>query len=219
MLENVRRLAILVPITCLVLSTVADAEFLEKRSRVELRLGLWSQGKSRTEVGIGGVETTAEASNTVVSLAFGHWLRENTALMLSVSVLAAGTKTKVGFSGVSTHTAAVVPVLLGVRYYMPESTLRSSWRPYLAAGVGPYIGGESKVAVGAAVVSNSKSEAAFGGHLGVGLDLQLGRTMMVGANVGYNVMTDFSEPVGGRRNYSGAELGLGVSVLFGQGVQ
>ena len=55
----------------------------------------------------------------------------------------------------------------------------------------------------------------FGGYLGGGLDIQVGRHLMLGIQAGYNTMLDFSEPVGYEDNYSGVEFSAGFSVLFG----
>ena len=59
----------------------------------------------------------------------------------------------------------------------------------------------------------------FGGQLGGGLDVQMGRHFMVGIQGGFNLMNDFSEPLAGRKNYSGLELSIGASWLFGKGVK
>ena len=55
----------------------------------------------------------------------------------------------------------------------------------------------------------------FGSRAGVGFDLKMGRYFVAIADLGYNLMTDFSEAVGGRRNYSGLEFGLGIGWQFG----
>lgn len=202
------------------LSTTAQAGALEKRSRVELRVGLWNQqSHTATRIGVGGVETTAGSEGTIVALTCAHWMQENLAVAFSFAVLTAEASTRVGSSGVSTHSVSVIPVMLGVRYYLPRSTYRTSWRPYLAASVGPYVGVEAKTEVGWQVVEESRTEASFGGHLGGGLDIQLSRSLMMGANVGYNLMTDFSDSLGGRKNYSGPEFGIGISFLFGRGIE
>ena len=36
-------------------------------------------------------------------------------------------------------------------------------------------------------------------------------------DAGYNWMADFDQPVGGRRNYSGFGMSVGLGVLFGRG--
>ena len=79
------------------------------------------------------------------------------------------------------------------------------------------MGTTSRETVGTQVVVETGVETAFGGRLGGGTDVLLGRHFMVNASAGYNLVSDFSEPVGGRDNYSGFEMRVGVSWSFGWG--
>jgi len=209
--------------TVLVLwSGLAHSRPLEKRSRIELRLGFWGQGEERretTQAGQYGVETTAKSGDVLIALSYGRWLQENLSLNLTLSALAGEASSRVGSLGVSTHSVSVLSVLLGVRYYLPESTFKTPFRPYLAASVGPYIGAEAKNEVGSQIISESQTLGSFGGNLGAGLDVEFGQHFMAGVNVGYNLMMDFSESIGGRDNYSGPECSIGISYLLGRGVQ
>ena len=58
----------------------------------------------------------------------------------------------------------------------------------------------------------------LGSRAGGGLDVRLGRSVVAIANLGYNLMTDFSEPLGDRLNYSGLDFGIGIAWLFGGAV-
>ncbi|MCP4600285.1 MAG: hypothetical protein GY847_07095, partial [Proteobacteria bacterium] len=62
-------------------------------------------------------------------------------------------------------------------------------------------------------------ETAFGGQLAAGLDFVTGRNFMMSAGFGWNLMSDFNEPIGGSKNYSGPEFSFGFSWLFGKGVR
>lgn len=215
-------------------SATAQAGALEKRSRLELRFGLWNLTQATNVLESGSVQTTAGSSGMVGSFTYAYWLRENLAVNLTVGVLAAETTSHVGPQRVLQRTAGVIPVLLGVRYYPSESTLKTPFRPYLAVAAGPFVGFESKndiawdtdlasqyifqpgqqTASGSGV-QGSRYTTTFGAHLGGGVDIQLSRHFMLGANVGYNFMAGFSDPLGGRDNYSGPELAIGLSFLFG----
>jgi hypothetical protein len=99
----------------------ATAQSLEKRHQIELRLGLWNQVNNvRTEVGVGGVSTSVGGSGFLGGLAYGHWLSEGFGLRVSVGAMAAGVDTEIDGSGVSTETAAITQLLLGMRYYLPR---------------------------------------------------------------------------------------------------
>ena len=121
-----------------------------------------------------------------------------------------------GFRESPSRRLSFILLILGIRYYLPGSTLQTPFRPFLTMGIGSNIGVEAKNEVGFQVVQKSRIMTSFGSHVGGGLDVRLGRSLVAGANVGYNLMTDFSEALGGRSNYSGLEFGVGISWLFGK---
>ena|GEM_PF-5282297 len=43
------------------------------------------------------------------------------------------------------------------------------------------------------------------------------RKIFLGANLGYNLMSDFDRTIGGSDNYSGPEFSVGLSFLFDHG--
>ncbi|MFC1662142.1 hypothetical protein ACFL3S_11955, partial [Gemmatimonadota bacterium] len=88
---------------------------------------------------------------------------------------------------------------------------------YASAEIGPVIGHESASKVGGVIATESITRAAVGARLGAGLDIQLGGRMMLGFLGGYNLMTGFSEAIGGEENHSGPDFGISISVLFGGG--
>ncbi len=108
-------------------------------------------------------------------------------------------------------------MLFGVKYYLPKSTYGTSVRPFLKAAVGPFMGRQSKTLVFLFVTADSRSETAFGGQLGGGVDFVLSRRFLLGVNLGYNLMSDFDQPIGGSDNYSGPEFSFGLSFLFRPG--
>lgn len=200
------------------LAVSADAISLEKRHQLTLRLGLWNQITDiRTEVGIGGVETSVGSSGMLGGLTYGHWLEEHLALTFGVGGMALDVSTNTGAFGVTTETSSIASMLMGVKYYFARSTLESSVRPYLKSSVGPFIGSQSSNKVGITIIYESRTEFAVGGQLGAGVDFVIGRHFMMGAGLGYNLMTDFNEPIGGSRNYSGPEFSFDFSWLFGKG--
>ena len=203
-------------------AAVLHASPLEKRSRIGLRLGFWGQGGEQsvtTQIGVHGVETTAKSGALLIALNYRRWLQENLSVNFNFSALAGEVSSRVESSGVSTHTVGVFSLMVGMRYYLPESTFDTSMRPYLAASVGPYIASEAKTEVGSQIIVESQTLTSFGTNLGGGLDFELSRYFMADVYVGYNLMMDFSEPVGGRDNYSGPELSVGISYLFGKGAR
>jgi outer membrane protein W len=106
--------------------------------------------------------------------------------------------------------------MFGIRFY-PVSSALTPLRPYVSAGIGPYLGIQSEKEVNDDIVANVKTLGSFGGYLGGGVDIQMGRHLMAGIHVGYNVMADFAEPIGLDRNYNGVAVSAGLSVLLGKG--
>lgn len=173
------------------------------------------------------VETSARDNGAFFALRYGYWLQENLSVNLSLGMMAVEADSRAGIAtdsrmwslGVSQHSVAVVPLLLGLRYYIPPPAPDTPVRPYVAAGTGVYLGYEARNEVGLRMLQESRTLTAAGGHLGGGIDIQAGRHVMVGVNAGYHFVTDFTEPLGGRENYSGPEFGIGISWLFGKGVE
>jgi hypothetical protein len=119
------------------------------------------------------------------------------------------------FTGTSTEAAVVAPILFGIKYYFAQSTFNTSVRPYAKAAVGPFIGSQEKSEENiTGVVIESRTEATFGGQLGGGVDFLMSRHFMTGFSLGYNLISDFDQPIGGSRNYSGPVFNFGLSVLF-----
>ena len=208
--------------TCflLTLAVSASAISLEKRHQLGLRLGMWNQTTDvRTETGIGGVETSVKSDGFVGGIQYGHWLRENLALTFGISGMAIDISTNTGIMGVTEKTSSVASMLMGLKFYFPSSTLEGAARPYVSAAAGPFIGSQSSNTVGLTVVQEERTETAIGGQLGAGVDFVTGRHFMMGAAFAYNLMSDFSDPVGGSKNYSGPEFSFSFNWLFGRGVQ
>ena len=202
----------------LALTAVSDANSLQKRHGVGIRLGMWNMiADARVDALDGSVSTSVESSGFVGGVAYNYWLTESLALDIGVSMMSAKVETSVGFLNVSTQSSAVTSVLLGLKWYLPESTYGTSVRPFIKAAVGPFSGSQSGTQVGLSVIVDSRSETAFGGQLGGGVDFVLSRKFLLGVNLGYNLMSDFDLPIGGSNNYSGPQFSVGLSYLFGRG--
>ncbi len=196
-------------------------ESLKKRHRLEIRIG-WNQGGRNAESGqpgLVGIRTNVESGNILGAVSYWHWAQENLAFGLTVSALSSGVSTTVGPLGVSDDVTTVASIFLGARYYIAQPSIGETFRPYLAVGLGPYVGSGVVNRVGFQIASEVKTLGSFGGHLGAGVDIPVSRHFMLGANAGYNLMADFSEQLGDRRNFSGFEVGIGLSWVFGKGVK
>lgn len=200
----------------MLLVSAASAQTLKGKTRIELKGGLWNQNNDiTTTVGGGVVESNYDGEGGLGALIIGHYVREDLALIMSISGIGVNVNNRVSAGVVYDHTVAVAPILFGARYYFPTSTNGGKWRPYVTASLGPVIGVEDKEEVRFdEVVTTSTTETALGGHLGAGLDITLSRLFMLGISGGYYAQTDFDNPVGGKKEYNGPEFGLSFSVMF-----
>jgi hypothetical protein len=142
-------------------------------------------------------------------------MNEKSEVTLGVSTLRATVRAETNISGVSSETAVVAPVLIGLKHYVFATQQASSTRPFLSASVGMYIGNQTTTQVGNQIVTESRTEAAFGGLAGGGVDFILSHRLIANVAVGYNLITDFQNPIGGSKNYSGPQMTFGLSLLLG----
>jgi hypothetical protein len=195
---------------------MANASPSEKTHGIGFQVGMWNQVTgTRTEVGIGSTVTSVEASGFLGGIFYENRFQDNLAWNISIGGMLADIEVNTDFTGTSTEAAVVAPILFGIKYYFAQSTFNTSVRPYAKAAVGPFIGSQEKSEENiTGVVIESRTEATFGGQLGGGVDFLMSRHFMTGFSLGYNLISDFDQPIGGSRNYSGPVFNFGLSVLF-----
>ena len=207
-----RTLAISLLLVLMALVALGQPISLNRRSCIDLHIGLWNESKAGNQFTPTGFKSTAKSSGFVGGLSFNHWLREHVAVTLSAGVLSAEATSTSSLLGTTQRASAVIPVLLGIKYYIPEPYLDETIRPYVSVGVGPYWGFEAE---NTTFSQSAHTETALGGRFGGGIDFLLGRSFKLGANLGYNVMTDFRTPVAARDNFNGPDFSFGIGFLFG----
>lgn len=191
------------------------AEFsLSHRSQLELRLGVRDDTHIEDDYYIGAVSSRNSIGDLLVNVGYNYFADERTAINLSVRVLASEFEEGIGPLGVYEYNVAVVPIFIGFRHYLGSPGYGGPVRPYLALAGGPVVGSQRLSLVGYEVVDETRTLAAMGAHIGGGIDFIAGRHLMFGINAGYNLLSDFDEPVGGHVNYSGAEFAAGVGFVF-----
>jgi hypothetical protein len=189
---------------------------LRGRHRIDLNIGWWSTRPEKLDLGSGMVNTIVGSWDILGGLGYSRWLREDLALAINVSALG-GEATVTTGAEVTVESLALVSLMVSARKYLPASTLRSGVRPYLTGGVGTFIGNVSKTETGPTVNVTSETMGAFGGQFGGGIDLPMGKYFIIGAKAAYNLVSDFREPLGGRKNYSGSEFSVSLGLMLGKG--
>lgn len=196
-----------------------QAGMLEKRHQIELKAGMWNQvTEQRTEILPLDISTTVEGNGFLGGISYNYWLQENLAIGLGVGVLNTDMATLNNLLNSKVAASYVSSVTMNLKYVFLRSSLTSAVKPFVRAGVGTFIGHQDEIISGLESVVASRSEMVMGGQLGAGVDFMFSRYFMSGVTFGYNLMTDFDEPIGGSKNYSGPEFAFTLSLVLGKGV-
>jgi hypothetical protein len=182
------------------------------RHRIDAQTGMWHTTNSATaSVGSGSIDQ-------VVGLNYTHYLREDLAMTVGVQTAAVVMGTSFSTAGSFSGSASIFALPVGVRWQPFRSRFHGSFRPYLAAKVGPAIGTTAGAFTGTGLpFVGAHSQATLFTHGGVGFDFFPARSFAVGINGGYNWLADFAQPVGAQKNHSGPEVKFSLGFLFGRG--
>jgi hypothetical protein len=164
---------------------------------------MYTDGKTRVEDLLG-------------AFSYSYWGYDKLAADLTLRGLVVDVYSIDRATRISESAVVVTSAMFGIRFY-PISSARTPLRPYFIAGLGPYIGVESYEEIenhSIRISKTTKTLATFGSFFGGGLDIQMNRYVMMGVHMGYNLMSDFSEPLGSKNNFSGLELSAGISLLL-----
>ena len=186
---------------------------LDGRNRIDLR---WTISRQLDTADRLNPQPGGFVRNSVESFGGGidyyRWFREDLALALSASGRAVESNI---YAGLRTENTTLSSFLVGVRWY-PWSRPTSSVRFNFTGMAGPYVGTGSSVSVTPLFVTNQVL-AVPGMYLGAGVDFRVGGRVMLGVNMGFDLMPDFSEPIGGTKNYSAFQMSLTFGWVWGKG--
>jgi len=197
---------------CLLSSiSVAQTYQLNSRSAIGFNVGLYAGSTSANAEYVNGYNSSASTNGFAGSMFFYHWLKEDLSLKLSIGLLTGSASVSLTANKTVQQASAVIPVLLGLNYYFTEPTESDAIRPFVGGAIGMYIGSEAKNTMISQEVS---SETAAGLRAGIGCDFLIGNHFILGAEAGYNVMANFTDPIGGKNNFNGADFSLEVSYVF-----
>jgi len=193
----------------------SKSTFLKGRSGIDLHIGLYDNtGVTKITVAP-AVITTNASTGFMGSISYQYWVEDYLSLGVSLGALVIDAKTSVQATDVSTETATVAPLIIGINYYPLQASQQSTVLPYLSGYLGPYIGVYSRNEIQTIVVeSETIVETAFGVRLGAGIDFLIGDIFKLGIGSAYHFITDFSRPIGGETNYSGPSYSLTFGFVF-----
>lgn len=183
---------------------------LSGKSAIGFNLGLYSGSKTTGTASINGLNTEVSSSGFYGSIFYSHWLKENVSLRLSAGLLTASANVSINTTNTA-QASAVFPLLLGLDYYFLQPTNSDAIRPFVSASIGMFVGSEAK---NTTISQQVHSENTIGGRIGLGSDFLVGDHFIIGANLGYNLMADFSNAVGGKKNFNGLDFALQLDYVF-----
>jgi hypothetical protein len=211
MKTSIKKYFLIIMIINMVNISAAQDITLKGRSAIELNFGLWGGVEASNTVSGTGIKSVANTSGFTGGLGYTYWLREHLSLTLTAGLLSAQASSTVSLFNVTQQSSTVVPLLLGIRFYVPTPEPSDNLRPFISAAIGPYFGSEVKNTV---LSQEARKETAFGGRLGAGFDFLLGNYFKLNAQADFNFMSDFNTTIGARKNYNGGDFSFGVGYIF-----
>ncbi|MBI9072654.1 MAG: hypothetical protein JEY94_13710 [Melioribacteraceae bacterium] len=175
---------------------------------IDLRISMWkSSSQTAVSVGLRGVTVDAGTGNMGGGIMYNFYPNADYAFTFSAGLLSAEVKVET----FSNYTSSLIPIMMGVKYFIIPANNDQPFRPYIAGMAGALMGSQSGVSL---LSVESRTETAMGGYLGFGADMVLGRLIKVHAELGYNLFTEFEQPIGSKDDYSGPEFTFGIGFIF-----
>jgi hypothetical protein len=178
---------------------------------IELGLGVWLQGNAGSSVSSNGAISTAKSQGMGASLGFHHWSTEHLAVGLTASVINAEANVLNTPFVSESQTSAVSALMLDLQYQLPIRA-SGSLVPYLHASAGPVFGFRASSGTAGQVAS---TQTVLGGRVGAGLNMALSHLVVLGFRGSYLVMSEFSEPIAGRKQFNGGEVLFCIALVWG----
>jgi hypothetical protein len=183
------------------------------RHRVDIRTGMWRKGDN------GATTTTGlHALDAFGGFGYTYFLREDLAFAVSVDSFGIDAGTSIGANGTGSGSVGGFSTSVGVHWNPFKGDHRTqAFKPFVAVGLGPVAGYSSGAFVGRTISTGNNTRLTLGAFAGGGFDVFVHHSVAVGVTAGYNVMQNFSEPVGLRDNFNGPQVGISLGWLFGKG--
>jgi hypothetical protein len=150
---------------------------LDHRTRVEL-FGGFTDSFVVVETG----NTRAEVGGGQGGIAFTHWISEDVALDFQFLGTDMDVTTIEDGPFETSEVRGSLGLLFGARYYFPRATFGGTFRPYVAAAIGPFM--QYYVYEGELRDEVRHDDTRIGGQLAGGVDFQISRLFSLGVKVG-----------------------------------
>ncbi|MGD8779496.1 MAG: outer membrane beta-barrel protein [Ignavibacteria bacterium] len=180
-------------------------------SSIEVRALFLHHSKSETLVNINGSNIDVKNNGFGGVIEYSYHFDDIWAFFFNAGGVAAKVEASIDHGDVSSEVSTVTPILMGAKLYLNNYSNEIPIKPFIKAGLGIYMGNESKSEV---ITVENHTESAVGAYVGGGVDFLLLPFLKATMQAGYNTITDFDRSIGGRLNYTGPEVSLGFGFLF-----
>lgn len=177
------------------------------RHGIDLRLSFWDNSRGGAAVNLDGFSIDVGTGGVSGKLMYNFYSNPELAFTFSVGIMSA----EVNVETFSSYTSTVAPIMMGLKYFFLDYDMNNALRPYVAGSFGMLIGTESGVKFPSI---GTTTETTIGAYAGFGTDIILGSVVKLNADIGYNLFSDFTQEVAGKKNYSGAEFSFGLGFMF-----
>ena len=122
-------------------------------------------------------------------------------------------KSNTSIAGVS--SISIFPTLMGVSYYPENLTLGDVGRVYFSGNIGIYSGTGTKASTDPLNIGTTTiNESVLGVTAGAGVDVFVTNWLRLGPYLSYHFVSEFSEVIGERKNYSGPVFSFNAGFVF-----
>lgn len=167
-------------------------------------------GSNNNSVSVGQFNLNTSGNIPGVKLKLNYY-KNNYSMFASLGVYGTELKNEVSVFNTSSSSSVIVPLLVGFNYYFNLTDDEVPLKPYVSAAAGMYIGFQQKSAI---LSVESRTETSIGGIVSGGVDFELLNWLKLNLEAGYNFVSDFNNLIGTKKNYSGAELSIGMGLKF-----
>jgi hypothetical protein len=177
------------------------------KHNIDLRVSFWNNSQSAVSVGFLGVSVETGTGGISGRIMYNYYPNSSYSFNISAGVM----NNEVRVENLSNYVSTVIPIMMGMKYYLMDFSGNNPFRPYISGSIGGLFGTESATGI---LRVHTHTESAIGASAGMGSDIILGSLIKLHADISYNLFTDFSEEIGSRKNYSGPEFSLGIGFMF-----
>lgn len=186
---------LLLPVYLIAQTTGANNDNLKGHSTIILNMGVKGNSSISTT---NDISISEMKSGFTGGLEYGYWFQNDFQLGFKAGLVEASTN--VNYIGVKSN--AIISLLFGFKYYPESLKIGDMGRVYFGAYAGPFFGFATKEK-GLPFVTENVNETIVGGEFLAGVDLFVARWFKFGPALNYNVMADFSNITGDKKNFSG----------------